>query len=120
MAEDFSNIVTPPDFIDGNSHSVVLVDPEWSEIEDVAFFLKTAKKSYNVYVYREEMNDEVWLQDALTKAEAVIINTVANEQSPMKDKIAVKEPTFYYGPKNFLMNKNRINKPIDYFVLSAK
>jgi hypothetical protein len=119
---EFSNIVTPPDFITPEPYvqSIALIDPEWSEIEDLAFYLKTAKKAYNVYVYRAEMNDQDWLQEVLDKAHAIIVNTVTNDQSPMKDRIAVKEATYYYGPKNFLMNKNKIEKPIDYFVLSAK
>ena len=114
--EEFSNIVTPPDFVSGKALTVIIIDPEPTEIEDVAFYLKTAKHPYNVYVYRSDMNNEKWLKKALTKTTHIIVNTINNESSVLKDKLAVHKDTFYYGPKNFLMNKNRIEKPIDYFI----
>lgn len=114
--EEFSNIVTPPDFVFNANHSVVLIDPEMSEIEDIAFYLKTAKKAFNVYVYKTDMGDEQWLAKAISESMTVVINTVQNENSLFKDKMAVKRDAFYYGPKRFLMNNNRLEKPIDYFV----
>jgi len=117
IKDDFSNIITPPDFVKTKAHTVLLIDPEWSEIEDVAFYLKSSAEIYNVYVYRIEMNDDDWLQKAIKKSEAIIVNTVNNDNSPVKDRLAVKPIAYYYGPKNFLMNNNRIEKPVDYFVL---
>jgi hypothetical protein len=116
MAEENSTIVTPPDFVETSAHTVTLIDPEWTEVEDLAFFLKTAKKPYNVYVYREEMDNVDWLDTAIAKSGHIIVNTINNESSSMKDRLAVKSGTWYYGPKNFLMNKNKIEKPIEYFI----
>jgi hypothetical protein len=114
--EEFSNIITPPDFVKNKQHSVVIVDPEWTEVEDVAFYLKTSKRAYNVYVYRSEMNNEEWLSKVKAKTLHIIVNTINNDGSTVKDKLAVSKNAFYYGPKNFLMNKNKIEKPIDYFI----
>jgi hypothetical protein len=116
ITEQFSNIITPPDFINSRALSVTIIDPEMTEIEDVAFFLKTAAESFNVYVYRSEMNDEKWLNKVATKSIAIVVNTVNTSCSKIKDKLAVNPKTYYYGPKNFLMNRNRIEKPIDYFI----
>jgi hypothetical protein len=113
---NYSNIITPPDFPSDPYHSVLLIDPEWSEIEDIAFFLKTASTSFNVFIYRSEMNDSNWLTSAVDKVESIVVNTVVNENSPTKDKLAATPKAFYYGPKNFLVNKNQLSKPIDYFV----
>lgn len=112
----FSSIITPPDFIKSRAFSVTIIDPEMSEIEDIAFFLKASKETFNVYVYRSEMNDEAWLNKVATKSAAVVVNTLNTSCSGIKDKLAVNPKTYYYGPKNFLMNKNRIEKPIDFFV----
>ena len=120
IKDDFSNIITPPDFVKTKAHTVLLIDPEWSEIEDVAFYLKSSAEIYNVYVYRIEMNNDAWLQKAIKKSVAVLVNTVNNDISPVKDRIAVKPNAYYYGPKNFLMNKNRIEKPVGYFVLQQQ
>ena len=114
--EQFSNIITPPDFVKTKAENIVLIDPDWSEIEDVAFYLKSATKVYNVYVYRTEMDDLNWLHKVVSKSTVVIVNTVNNDISSVKDLLCVKPTTWYYGEKNFLMNKNRIEKPIDYFV----
>jgi hypothetical protein len=114
--EEFSNIITPPDFVDYKGRVVVMIDPEWTEVEDVAFYLKTSKHQYNVYVYRDEMGDQEWLNQAVAKTTHIIVNTVGNDTSPLKDKIASRKESFYYGPKNFLMNENKIDRPIDYFL----
>ena len=114
--EQFSNIITPPDFIETGAEAVVLIDPDWGEIEDVAFYLKSSPKTYNVYVYRFEMDDLNWLHKVVSKSTVVIVNTVNNESSGIKDKLALSSTAYYYGPKNFLMNQNRLEKPIDYFV----
>lgn len=115
--EEYSNIITPPDFVVSRSHSVVVIDPEWTEIEDLALFLKTASEPFNVYVYRAEMNDQAWLEEAISKSLGVIVNTVNNDIAHYKDQlVGTNTESFYYGPKNFLMNKHRIEKPIDYFV----
>lgn len=114
--ETFSSIITPPDFVKTRGYDITIVDPTTSEIEDIAFFLKTAKDTFNVYVYMSTMNDVEWFKKAAAKSIAVVINTVNTDVSSIKDKLAAKKDNYYYGPKNFLMNKNRIEKPIDFFV----
>lgn len=116
---EYSNIITPPDFSPDNLYSVLLVDPTWDEVNTLAIFLKTADKAYNIYVYQNEMNNEAWLLEAFTKVDVAVINTVANPLSPTKDKLLIQRDAFYYGPKNFLMNKNRIERVMDYFVLTS-
>jgi len=116
MDNIYSNIVTPPDFPTEAFHSVLLIDAIPDELETLAYFLKTSDVPFNVFVYRTGMNDQKWLEKALKKANAVIINTVQTEDSIIKDKLVIDESAYYYGPKNFLMNKKHIQKPIDYFI----
>lgn len=120
--ETFSNIITPPDIINSGEHTIILVDPEWREIEDLALYLNAAPISFNVYTYRSEMNDLVWLEKALAKSTAVIVNNINNNISTLKDKLICNKEynVYYYGDKNFLMNNKRIEKPIDYFVQYSK
>jgi hypothetical protein len=113
--DSFSNIVTPPDLINSRVPAVLLIDPDNREIEDLALFLKTAKESFTVYVYKNELNEPDWLQTVLNKSPTLIINTVQNDLSPIKDKLATTGDAYYYGPKNFLMNKKVLKNPIDYF-----
>lgn len=112
----FSNIVTPPDFLTNTTHTVVIIDPTVSEIEDIALYLTTSPTAYTVYLYRDDMNNRAWLAKAMQISSAWIINSVQNEFSEIKDRIAVDQKAWHYGPKNFLMNSNHLLRPIDYFV----
>jgi len=114
-SQTFSHIVTAPDFIESGDHTVVIIDPTVRELEDLGLFLKTAKQSFTVYVYKVEMNNKDWLMKAIANSTTIIINSIPNELSPIKDKLAVNSEAFYYGEKNFLQNKNRLETPIDYF-----
>jgi hypothetical protein len=118
--DTFTNIITPPDFIRNNLYTITIIDPEWSEIEDLSFLLKTTDESFNIYIYRHaDMNDTDWLAEAILRSSTLIVNTVDNAISKMKDSIAASSPkVYYYGHKNFSMNKQRIEKPIDYFTIT--
>lgn len=115
MNKNLSNLITPPDFVKGRTYSVVLIDPAQTEIEDVTLFLMASKRKFNVYLYRAEMNDEDWLNKAVKKSNAVVVNTVNSTVSKIKDQLVAKSNAFYYGDKRFIMNNNRIEKPIDFF-----
>jgi hypothetical protein len=117
MEETYSTIITPPDVSTYPSHTVLLIDPQPSEIEDVALFLKGATDVYSVYIYLAEMNDYEWLHKIMPDCHAIVVNTLNNEDTRQKDKLAASgKNVWYYGPKNFLSNRNRIEQPIDYFI----
>ncbi len=117
--EECSNVVTPPDFVHNMLPSVLIIDPSVTEIENLAMYLATSTQCYNVYVYSMNLNDSQWLTKALSESSAVIVNTVDNEFSLFKDKLAVQKTSYYYGHKNFLMNPNRLEQPVDYFVSNS-
>lgn len=110
-----SNIITPPDFINDGSHSVLMIDPVQAEVEAVALYCSSVDVVFNIYVYLAEMNDTEWLVNVLPRVDAVIINTVPNGISGIKDKIAVQPNAYYYGPKRFLMNPKQVKNTIEYF-----
>jgi len=119
-SDNHSNLITPPDFLDNENKSILLIDPEPTEVEDIYLWLQSDSASINVYVYTAEMKDLKWLKAAVKKSSAVIVNTINNINSPLKDKLAEKKGTYYYGPKRFIMNQNVINAPIDYFITTTK
>lgn len=120
MIPQYSNIITPPDFAADDVDTittVLLIDPAWREVEDLALILKSSSLAFNVYVYREDMNNLLWLEQAVAKAQTVIINTVQNEISVQKDKLAILPKAVHYGEKRFLMALDRrVNSMFDYFV----
>lgn len=112
----FSNFVTPPDFVSDKFNTVTLVDATPEQVDVVALYCQGCDVSFNVYLYNVEMNDTVWLEGAVEKSDAVIINTDPNDWSPVKDKLVIADNAFYYGPKNFLMDDKRLNSPVEYFI----
>ncbi len=113
--EVYTNFITPPDFVANDNHTVVLIDATEQQVNQLAEFCRTAINSYNVYVYRNGMNDIDWLKSAMTQADAFIVNTEPNELSPVKDHIVDSVKSWHYGPKNFLGNSRRIAGPENYF-----
>lgn len=117
MTEEYTNIITPPDLVEDNVYTVLIIDPDWTAIEDLVLYLKTSSEKFNVYVYKAEMNDPLWLDKVIGISSVIIVDTVQNELSQIKDHMVVNNPVvWHYGIKNFLMSKQRIEAPIDYFV----
>lgn len=114
--KQFSNFVTPPDFVNDKFHTVTIVDATPEQAELVALYCQGCPVSFNVYLYNNTMNDPEWLEGAIEKSGAVIINTDPNEWSPVKDKLVIADNAFYYGAKNFLMNDKHLESLVDYFV----
>lgn len=115
-----SNFVTPPDVVLESNHTVLLVDPEWQDIQAVAMLCKTIGTDFNVYIYDAGMNNTDWLNKSAELAHAIIVNTDPTSCSPVKDRLIDLSKTHYYGPKNFLTNKKRIANPQEYFINYAR
>jgi hypothetical protein len=113
-----SNIVTPPDFLEDAdlNKTVLIIDPLWSDIEDLALYLKSSTLAYTVYIYRSDMNSDEWLAQAAPRCGIMIVNTEQTPLSPRKDRMVLQPNAFHYGPKNFLMSSLKVGKPIDWFI----
>jgi len=115
----YSNFVTPPDFVDEPKHTVLLIDVFDDHVQSLGKFCKHTTAEFNVYLYNANMDDMTWFSKAVDRADVIIVNTVPNQFSPLKDIIAESPKACYYGPKNNLKNTRRINNPIDYFIEHA-
>jgi len=98
-----TRFITYPDIVDKESnHTVTIIDATVNEIEDLAFFCKVCEKDYDVYLYKQDLDDLNWLGQ-------IAINS---------DKILVNEESTVKVPNNNieLFGKFRqIKSPIDYF-----
>jgi hypothetical protein len=119
-----SNFITPPDFItedseDFDNETVIVIDADWLDVEQLATYCKSCNTSYNVYLYSSEMDNLTWLHDAERKASAIIINMSSSSLTQIKDKWAEKPHAYFYGPKAPLKNReHQLNKLTDYFTLN--
>jgi hypothetical protein len=114
-----SNFITPPDFVDDDLHTVTIIDADPVDVETLAVLCSGHNESFNVYLYKADMNNNKWLEDAVNRSHAIIVNTEESELSGIKDRLCTKPNSYYYGSKNFLGNPNRINNVLDYFYQRA-
>ena len=113
--QEYSNFVTPPDFVDEKKTNVLLIDVPAAQIQSLGMYLMTCEHYFNIYLYNHEMGVPEWFGHARNRAAAIIINTEPNIFSTTKDMLAELPIAWYYGPKAFLRNTQQINTPIDYF-----
>jgi hypothetical protein len=106
-----SNLVTPPDIVSNELHSVLLVDPDQTDLDAVIRFCQYADSVFNVYVYTPNMNNADWLNQAVDSSHAVIVNTRTLDY---KD-ICGLDKTYYYGDTVLLGNQRKLSDPLHYF-----
>jgi hypothetical protein len=63
-----SNFITPPDYVE----TVLILNAVEEQIKVLATLIQTRDKTYNVYFYREEMNNPEWVEKMLEKADTVL------------------------------------------------
>ena len=109
-----TNFITIPDFVATQQHTILLVDVDPDDIETLAHMCSNYAESFNVYLYYASNNDTQWLERAAALADTIIVNTVQNELSNIKDTYIVQGRTMYYGPKTFQYG-NQCRTVLDYF-----
>ena len=105
-----SNLITPPDFVSESLHTVLLINLVENDIELVARMCASSDEMYNVYVYRKEMDNKNWLDQALEVSDTVIINCAVNFEHTIK--ICNMEKTYTLGFPTHVQNLNHV---LDYF-----
>lgn len=86
-----SQFITYPDIIENTQNfSILLIDANQTEIENVGLFCKTADHGFDIYLYREEINDLQWLSKVQTKVHTILISN--------QSKVTIMaEDVLYYG-----------------------
>ena len=113
----YSNFITPPDVINEEKHNVLLIDAGEEQVQTIAEWCQQANSEFNVYVAEASMLPAVdWLKQVVQTADAIIVNTVPNQLSPAKDRLAELHKSWYYGPKRFLGNNKTVTGPLEYFI----
>ena len=69
-----SNFITPPDYVE----TVLVINATEEQVAELAATVKAGDKSYNIYFYREAMNDISWFHKISLKADAVLDAKINN------------------------------------------
>lgn len=107
-----SNLITPPDVVTNELHSVLLVDPEQADLDAVIRFCQHADRAFNVYVHTPNMKEQAWIDQVAEACDAVIVNS----DSDRHQQLCLLDKTYYYGQKLYLENQRKITDPLYYFV----
>jgi len=111
-----SNLITPPDILKNNLHSVTIIDPEQDELDAIVKLCQHSDRGFNIYVYTPNMSNLEWLSNAIQVSDAVIVNSRTNAFND----ICLRENCYYYGPQLYLENPRKINDPLHYFAAQLK
>lgn len=69
-----SNFITPPDYVE----TVLVIDATEEMIKHLGTIVQDRDTIYNVYFYREEMNDIAWFHKISLKADVVLDAKITN------------------------------------------
>lgn len=108
---EYSNFVTPPDFVSDELHTVTVIDATTDDIELLVNLCQLGNELYNVYLYKTEMNQPDWITQAVQKSSAVIVDVNSSNET-----FCHNEKTFYYGEKTFISPATKVKGILDYFV----
>jgi len=111
----YSNFITPPDFVEDQFHTVTVVNASTEEVELLGRMCKGSDDQFNLYLYRSEMNDYVWLRKAVEISDAIIVNTSITDN--ILEELLLLDKTYYYGGKSFLVKANKVDNVFHYFAI---
>jgi len=112
----YSNLVTPPDILNNGHQSILIVDPEKDEVDAVIKFCQHSDKVFNVYVYTPNMDNTTWLENAVKVSDAIIVNS----RTETYKNLCLLKNSFYYGPKNYVENQNKLYDILHYFAFQIQ
>lgn len=109
-----NNLITPPNVLDNDQESFLLVNVTDDELTALSKFLPWARNVYNFYLYNNNYSDTPWLSIAAKKSSTILVArkyTTASLLEPMLDHISkivwFGEQQEYVSPTEFLAKYER-------------
>jgi hypothetical protein len=69
-----SRFITHPSLVEkSNNQTILLIDADDNQIEDIGFFCKVSNKDYDIYLYHTGLNDPIWFDQISALADCVLI-----------------------------------------------
>lgn len=98
-----SQFITYPDLINSpKNHPVLIIDANQYQIEDIGLFCKVADETFDIYLYRHEVDDLQWLNEVSQRVSTILLSS--------DSKVTVSlDNVIMFGNNTELMN------PLGYF-----
>lgn len=96
-----SRFITHPSLVEKSSNqTILLIDANDTQVEDIGFFCKVSNKDYDIYLYHTGLNDPVWFEKISALADCVLVAdtstvTVA-DAIPFGKQSTVHHPLEYF------------------------
>lgn len=107
----YSNFITPPDFVTDDFHTLTVINASEADILLLTQFCQYSDVPYNIYMYRDEMNNNSWLTQAIEKSSATIIHDINTNWH----KFFSSNSVYYYGTNQYACPAVKVNNILDYF-----
>ena len=111
-----TNFITPPDVVDDERHSVLIVDADPTDIESLALVCANHNHAFNVYLYNHGMQDLEWLVSIASKVDTVIINNAGNGLSAIKQTLIALPNARHYGNEDLTEFDSKYCGVLEYFI----
>lgn len=112
----YSNFITPPDFVNNELPTILVIDATWDDIETLALYCQNTTYLYNVYLYQDVMFDTKWLEQAAQRAHVIVLNSEVSACTNEKNQLLKDPRTWYYGPNRYLGNSNQLDNLLEFFI----
>jgi hypothetical protein len=56
-----------------NSHTVLIIDADTEDVINIGMFCKASTKNYDVYLYKQDIDDSNWLSDVSASLDCTLI-----------------------------------------------
>ena len=109
-----TRFISPPDSVQLENHSVLLVDFPYEDIEKIVLHCKTDEKDYDVLMYSPDDHDREWLDWAFASCDRAIVNLNYTINTLIKAQMVIMPKTLYVGKLDIMQNRC-IESPIEYF-----
>ncbi len=86
-----------------NSHTVLIINPDTEDIINIGMFCKVSTKNYDVYLYNQDVDDLVWLNQISSNLNCTLI------KAPSTISISISNDVHMVG------DNQPINNLLDYF-----
>jgi hypothetical protein len=74
-----SRIITHPSTVEKRTNfTVVLIDAGIEEVENITLFCQVSRQNYDIYLYKQDLNDLQWLDTIVQLADHTLINQTSS------------------------------------------
>lgn len=111
-----SRFITYPNALDTKeNHTVILVDPTESDIEDVAYFLKVTEKDFDIYLYKGELYELEYLNHIHKQTDWTFIR----QGSMVNIQNCDQQASYNSGAELLEYFKKMVSQPVDNATVSS-